>query len=114
MRMDAQAAAGDHAQEHLDAIQAAAEKRSRKLMMNLKRELSQMFKMSNVGLEQQFRGFDANGDGQISHAEFRQGLLSLGAQITEQQIDDLVTILDSDGDGVIDYHVRAPCAPFTS
>ena len=113
MRMDAQAAAGDHAQEHLDAIQAAAEKRSRKLMMNLKRELSQMFKMSNVGLEQQFRGFDANGDGQISHAEFRQGLLSLGAQITEQQIDDLVTILDSDGDGVIDYHVRAPCAPFT-
>ena len=46
------------AQEHLDAIQAAAEKRSRKLMMNLKRELSAMFKMSGVSLEQQFRGFD--------------------------------------------------------
>ena len=104
LRMDAQAAAGDIAQEHLNAIQAAAEKRSRKLMMNLKRELAGMFKMSNVGLEQQFRGFDANGDGEISADEFRQGLLSLGAQITEQQIDDLVTILDKDGDGVIDYH----------
>ena len=32
-------------QEHLDAIQMAAEKRSRKLMMNLKRELSAMFKV---------------------------------------------------------------------
>lgn len=106
-RMDAQAAAGGQSQEHLDAIQHAAEKRSRKLMMNLKRELGNMFQMSNVGLEQQFRGFDTDGDGEISHEEFRNGLHSLGAQISDSQIDDLVTILDKDGDGSIDYAVRA-------
>ena len=106
-RMDAQAAAGGQSQEHLDAIQHAAEKRSRKLMMNLKRELGNMFQMSNVGLEQQFRGFDTDGDGDISHEEFRNGLHSLGAQISDSQIDDLVTILDKDGDGSIDYAVRA-------
>ena len=61
-------------------------------MMDLKRELSGMFKQNSVGLEQQFRGFDANGDGVISHDEFRQGLASLGAQITEQQVDDLIKL----------------------
>ena len=98
-----QDAGGAAAQGHLDAIQAAAEKRSRKLMMNLKRELSAMFKLSGVGLEQQFRGFDADGNGQIDREEFRGGLLSLGAEITEAQIEDMITLLDKDGDGAIDY-----------
>ena len=55
MRIEAQAAAGDHGDEHLHAIQVAAEKRSRKLMMNLKRELSGVFTASGVGLEQQVK-----------------------------------------------------------
>ena len=35
--------------------------------------------------------------------EFRNGLLHLGAQISEAQVDDLIMILDKDGDGEIDY-----------
>jgi Ca2+-binding EF-hand superfamily protein len=102
-RLDAQAEAGGTPQEHLDAIQAAAEKRSRRMLMNLKREMGAFFKASGVALEQQFRGFDANGDGEIDHHEFRDGLMSLGANISEAQIADLITILDKDGDGTIDY-----------
>ena len=61
----AQSSAGDMAQEHLNAIQMASEKRSRKMMMNLKREMAAFFSSSSISLEQQFRGFDANGDGAI-------------------------------------------------
>jgi hypothetical protein len=50
-RFVSQAAAGGNATEHLDAIQLAAEKRSRKLMMNLKRELGAMFNKSNVRMQ---------------------------------------------------------------
>ena len=103
MRMDMQAESGGAATEHLEAIQAAAEKRNRKMMMNLKREMSTFFRSSGIELEQQFMGFDANGDGAIDHDEFRNGLAALGANISEAQIEDLITMLDHDGDGEIDY-----------
>ena len=45
-----------------------------------------------TALEQQFRGFDTDGDGAIDYDEFTQGLLSLGAQITMGQIEDLITM----------------------
>ena len=102
-RMEAQAAAGPQ-EDHLKAIQRAADNRSRGMMLKLKAALAGVFSESGVGLEQQFRAFDTNGDGAIDHDEFRSGLLALGAQITEEQVDDLVTILDKDGSGEIDYH----------
>ena len=72
-------------------------------MMKLKTELAGVFKASGVTLERQFRGFDTNSDGSIDHDEFRNGLASLGANVSEAQIDDLIMILDQDGDGEIDY-----------
>ena len=74
------------------------------MMLKLKQALHGVFTMSGVGLEQQFRAFDTNGDGDIDHDEFREGLYSLGAQISETQVADLITMLDKDGDGTIDYH----------
>ena len=71
--------------------------------MKLKTELAGVFKASGVTLERQFRGFDTDGDGAIDHDEFKNGLMSLGANVSEAQIDDLITILDKDGDGEIDY-----------
>lgn len=59
-----------HQQEHLNAIQMASEKRSRKMMMNLKREMAAFFSSSSISLEQQFRGFDSNGDGAIGEQAF--------------------------------------------
>ena len=72
-------------------------------MLKLKSELSGVFQASGVSLERQFRGFDTNSDGSIDHDEFRNGLASLGANVSEAQIDDLIMILDQDGDGEIDY-----------
>jgi len=88
---------------HLKAIQAAAEKRSYRLMMKLKQELSSLFTSSGVSLERAFRGFDENRDGAIDHGEFSRGLTKLGAQLSASQLDDLISILDKDGDGTIDY-----------
>ena len=72
-------------------------------MLELKKQLSGVFTASGVSLERQFRGFDTDGDGAIDHDEFKNGLMSLGANVSEAQIDDLITILDKDGDGEIDY-----------
>ena len=85
------------------AAQKRAEKRSRALMLELKQQLSATFTMSGVSLEQQFRAFDANHDGEIDHQEFKDGLAGLGATLSMQQLEDLITILDTDGDGSIDY-----------
>jgi hypothetical protein len=88
---------------HLKAIASAAEKRSRRLMMQLKKELKGVFAGSGVTLERAFRAFDENGDGVIDHGEFERGLRSLGAKLSEEQLNDLIAMLDKDGDGSIDY-----------
>ena len=88
---------------HLKAIQAAAEKRSYRLMMQLKNELRGVFKVKGVSLERAFRDFDENRDGAIDYGEFERGLTSLGATLSATQVTDLITMLDKDGDGSIDY-----------
>ena len=50
-----------------------------------------------------FNDMDINGDGSLSHAEFREGLESLNSGFTEEQIQNLLTILDNDDDGTISY-----------
>jgi hypothetical protein len=88
---------------HLKAIAAAAEKRHYRLLHQLKSELSNVFTVSGINLERAFRGFDENRDGEIDYGEFARGLKSLGAELDQQQLDDLITILDTDGNGTIDY-----------
>ena len=72
-------------------------------MNKLKQALHGVFTME--GLEQQFRAFDTDGDGDIDHEEFRVGLRSLGAQITDEEVDGLIKMLDRKGTGTIDYQV---------
>lgn len=60
-----------------------------------------------VELASAFRMFDANGDGVISKEEFRVGLQALtgltGSILTDMQCDEILRVLDTDGNGEISY-----------
>eukprot|EP01043_Picozoa_sp_COSAG02_P096741 COSAG02_NODE_33005_length_507_cov_0.750000_1_plen_144_part_10 len=57
---------------------AAAEKRSRTKLMDIKKALSGVITESGVGLERLFRSFDTNRDGEVDEEELRTGLATLG------------------------------------
>ena len=50
-----------------------------------------------------FREWDANGDGEVSRAEFHKAMPALGWQVPKSVIDALFTEWDSDGGGVVSY-----------
>ena len=58
---------------------------------------------SKLTMSTAFREFDVNGDKQVSVDEFKSGLESLGFRISPNDFDLLVKVLDSDGNGCIDY-----------
>jgi len=70
-------------------------------------EIAMCLHRQRFELESLFRFLDSDGDEQISGDEFREGLLSLRAQmelpISNNQIDDLLHHLDEDGNGLISY-----------
>jgi len=51
-----------------------------------------------------FRVFDQDNSGFISTDELRNVLKSLGENMTEAEIDDMLQMADKNGDGQIDYH----------
>ena len=51
-----------------------------------------------------FRVFDRDGDGFISAAELKFTMMNLGEDLTQQEIDDMMTNADINGDGKVDYN----------
>ena len=49
-----------------------------------------------------FQEFDTDGDGQISREELRAGFAKIGEELSEADIDAIMTLADTDGDGTID------------
>ena len=59
-------------------------------------------KTNNIDSASMFSSFDLNKDGSINHFELMEGLKKIGVEgLTPLDIDALVSILDSDGDGKI-------------
>jgi chromosome segregation ATPase len=54
-------------------------------------------------VEQTFRAFDTNGDGLISRYEFEKGLRILAVDLTPKLIDQLMSHVDTNNSGFIDY-----------
>ncbi|SDY10438.1 calmodulin [Amycolatopsis xylanica] len=50
-----------------------------------------------------FAEFDADGDGFISHAEYKQVVTRLGENITDEQVSELFALTDSDDDKLITF-----------
>ena len=51
-----------------------------------------------------FRSWDADGDGQVSRAEFHKAMPALGLEVPKKYIDDLFTEWDADGGGSLGYN----------
>lgn len=54
-------------------------------------------------LREAFKVFDRDNSGTISAAELRNVLTSLGENLTDEQIDEMIQSADKDGNGAIDY-----------
>lgn len=53
-------------------------------------------------LREAFRVFDRDGTGTISRDELRAVMKSLGEDLTEAEIDEMLNLADKDGNGSID------------
>merc|ERR1719419_1611245 len=54
-------------------------------------------------LGEAFRAFDQDGDGLISKVELKKVMDSLGEKLSEQDIEDMISEADHDGDGQVNY-----------
>ncbi|XP_038597257.1 calmodulin-A-like [Tachyglossus aculeatus] len=55
------------------------------------------------GIREAFRMFDKDGNGYVSAAELRQVLATLGETLTDEEVDEMIQVADTDGDGKVNY-----------
>lgn len=58
-------------------------------------------------LREAFKVFDRDGTGTISREELKAVMKSLGENLTEEEIDEMLKLADKDGDGQIDCEFRS-------
>eukprot|EP00117_Sycon_ciliatum_P034618 scpid48079/ scgid26388/ Calmodulin-like protein len=68
----------------------------------LKKANEWIFKNTSRALDL-FRSFDENGDGVLSHDEFRKGMARLKAPFTEAEVEAVIKLIDIDGSGDLDF-----------
>lgn len=69
-----------------------------------KADLRATFHRRGVNLREAFEAFDKDRDGVISHYELASGLRQLDFRLSAMQVDDVLSSMDMDGDGSINYH----------
>ena len=52
------------------------------------------------------RVFDKNGDGFISASELRHVMTTLGEKLTDEEVDEMISEADIDGDGKVNFDGR--------
>lgn len=56
-----------------------------------------------------FEAFDENGDGLISGEELRKFVSNTGEAMTQDEFDEIMDDIDTDGDGYINYEGKISC-----
>ena len=81
---------------------------SKRLAGEVRQELRGIFKSHRMQIKEAFRQFDLNGDGFLDEREMRKGLNRMNVGLSAQQVEDLLAVMDRDGNGV-----SAPAIPPT-
>jgi calmodulin len=68
------------------------------LMIKRRKELN-----SEDELRSAFRMFDKDNDKKISNSELKYIITTIGEKLTEEEIDEIIKEVDTDGDGFINY-----------
>lgn len=58
---------------------------------------------TEVELREAFKVFDIDGNGQISSAELKRVMTTLGEKLTDEEVSDMIREADINGDGQINY-----------
>ena len=101
--MTAEKEAAEAAKKPRRVVDRFDDKAGKLLMRTLRNEMSDMLKETGLDLEAAFKAFDVDGDGTVTPDEFRTGLRSLQLKLTAEQIEEVVDLIDKDGDGNLDY-----------
>ena len=59
--------------------------------------------LARVNVRKTFRDFDEDRSGDLDYDEFRKGLEMLGFRVTDQEFQEVMKLLDVDGDGTVAY-----------
>ena len=58
---------------------------------------------TDAEIKEAFYTFDMNGNGYVGAAEIRFVMDALGEQVTDEEIDEMIRMLDVDGDGEVNF-----------
>ena len=58
---------------------------------------------NDAEIREAFFTFDMNGNGYVGAAEIRFVMDALGEQVTDQEIDEMIRLIDIDGDGQVNF-----------
>lgn len=69
----------------------------------ISQQLAEALKTNATRVLDLFRSWDANGDGEVSRAEFHKAVPALGIEVPREEIDLLFNQWDKGGDGSLEY-----------
>ena len=88
-------------EELLAAVTRATD--ARRLARSLSEQSRQSIHMNRQRLLETFHDCDANDDGVLSAKEVQRGLRACGIQLLPSEVEQLMRVVDTDGNGTVDY-----------